>query len=396
MAAERPTWITLQQAMDLLGVSRSTIDRWRRNKQLPYIKIGKEVFFEPGRIMEWTRQFASAGPEKPSASPEPVTVGIGYQSKTALMWSPILIRALNLFDNELAKLRYRHPVRVEWYDADNGLELVEGMIAGRVNIASLGDYPIVVSQTIGSLLPSFRAVLLAFDGKSPGGRGISIALSPGVQIRRFADLSAVTVSTVVHSSAGYRLHKLIEESGASDWKVVHQEMGESWNGIVGRKIGASVMWEPYISLARYLGAGQLFYAEGIGEDYLTGVVAEGHWAERNSDIVCAYVKAHLKAHRWLRERPLESATIVARTTGLPLDVVLDIIRNVRWDAVPYNRDMDTLRRIAVHPVPFSSVQSLYAKDEKHFDYLHDAVHALGLPPISSDLLRGDWVEEATY
>ncbi|GIQ64021.1 hypothetical protein PACILC2_25890 [Paenibacillus cisolokensis] len=31
-----------------------------------------------------------------------------------------------------------------------------------------------------------------------------------------------------------------------------------------------------------------------------------------------------------------------------------------------------------------------------FDHARNAVHALGLPPISSDLLRGDWVEEATY
>ena len=42
MSIQRFNFISLQEAIDLLGVSRSTFDRWRKLKQLPFVKIGKE------------------------------------------------------------------------------------------------------------------------------------------------------------------------------------------------------------------------------------------------------------------------------------------------------------------------------------------------------------------
>ncbi|WP_040714376.1 helix-turn-helix domain-containing protein, partial [Paenibacillus curdlanolyticus] len=299
-------YVTLQQAMDMLGVSRSTIDRWRRNKRLPYVQIGKEIMIDPVHLDEWIRAHAIVRTPGTPAFCErnaPITVTIGYQSATAHMWSPLLIRGLKLFEQELAALRLPLAVQVEWRDAASGLSLVEAMIGGHVQIASLGDYPIMMSQRLSRMLPDFDAVLLAFDGKTAGGRGISVAVASDKTETR-EELPFERIATVPHSSAGCRLNRLMRASGRSNLRVEHCTMKESWDGLVDRKIEASVMWEPYISLAQYVGAGSVLFEEGIGEDYLTGVVASTQWARSNEDIVIAYLKAHLRAHQYMRDNPI--------------------------------------------------------------------------------------------
>ena len=51
--------LTLQEAMNIFGISRATIDRWRQNKQLPFIKIGKEVFIEAGQLESWIQSYST-------------------------------------------------------------------------------------------------------------------------------------------------------------------------------------------------------------------------------------------------------------------------------------------------------------------------------------------------
>ena len=233
--------IHLQEALDLLGVSRSTLDRWRSSKGLPFVKIGKEVLFDRSALLEWMRGFSQSS--TPSRSPDPsfyhdghggfglcparssvnpeftsqsggerhMTIKIGYQIGTAHMWTPVLMRELGLFEEELRNLHHRRNYRVQWMNAANGLELVEGMIAGTVDLASLGDYPLVVSQQLSMLLPQFRAVLLAFDGKTANGAGISVVVPK--DNNRSSRILAINdhhaVSTVQDSSASCRLHKLL-------------------------------------------------------------------------------------------------------------------------------------------------------------------------------------------
>lgn len=407
MSVQRFNLISLHEAVDLLGVSRSTFDRWRKLKQLPYVKIGKEILIDKEELEKWVRDHASsashavfaAGVASISAPQEQQVITIGYQSGTAHMWTSLLMKELGWLEEELALAHSGRTVRVEWFDAANGTVLLQGLIGGSVQIASLGDYPIVLSQSLRQTLPAFRPVLLAFDGKAPHGKGISLVIRKGLDIHDMSEICGWTLATVAQSSAGRRLSKLLQSLGSFEYHVVHKEMDESLSAIMKRQLAGSVMWEPYISLARHQRMGQIYFEEGMGEDYLTGVVAEENWVQHHQAETVAYLKAHLRVHGYMRKHPQAAAELVARVKRIPLNLAARIISEVRWDAAFYQKDMKALQLLhqensdsnaIAMPSSFSHAISF------KIHYLQEAVRALRLPPLGSELLEGEWADEQLY
>ncbi|HTG70474.1 MAG TPA: helix-turn-helix domain-containing protein [Candidatus Udaeobacter sp.] len=385
--------LTLQEAMNVFGVSRATIDRWRHNKQLPFIKIGKEVFIDAKQLETWIRSYSTSVKTDTGHERKTLRVAIGYQSGTAHMWSPLIIKYVGLFEEELRRFYPDHLLDIDWHNGSNGLELVEGLVTGKLNIASLGDYPITISGNLSKILPSFQSVLLAFDGKTPNGKGISVVVHPSSSIESLSDLSNATISTVAHSSAGYRLHQLLSSLGHYEAPIIHRDMGDCLDGIRERRVGASVMWEPYLSLLKESGSGKILHEEGLGTDYLTGVVADERWARDNETIVIAYLKAHLRAHHMIRNEFDKVVTIIHLATGFSIPVIHRVLSGVRWDAAIYARDLQTLEHL-------ESPGSASFTDDKgisiRMNYLQSAFEQLRLPLLPDAPIKGAWSSEFVY
>jgi NitT/TauT family transport system substrate-binding protein len=184
--------------------------------------------------------------------------------------------------------------------------------------------------------------------------------------------------------------------GMDNRQIVHRQMGECLNGIVERSVGASVMWEPYLSWAQSLGAGIPLFDGGMGADYLTGLIADERWAQQHESIVIAYLKAHLRAHEFIRSEPLQAALLVSQASGFPGQIVAQAMSKVRWDASLYSRDLQTLRQIEpdelFKPTGMSSVDVPISVNKQ---YLQVAAEALKLPMLP-DLLPGEWSSEVIY
>ncbi|WP_171682708.1 helix-turn-helix domain-containing protein [Paenibacillus planticolens] len=326
MSLQRFNLISLHEAVDLLGISRSTFDRWRKLKQLPYVKIGKEILIDKAELEKWVRDHAS-GSKKAAFAADTASIRapqdhqaitVGYQSGTAHMWTSLLMKELGWFEDELASSMPGRTVRVDWFDAASGTVLLQGLVGGSIQIASLGEYPIVLSQSLRRMLPAFRPILLAFDGKA---------------------------------------------------SVCSQETG------------------------------QVYFQKGMGEDDLTGIMAEENWVKRHQEDTVAYLKAHVRVHAYMRNHPLAAAERIARAKGIPTEITARILAEIRWDAAFYEKDMRALQLLeqgnkyanaTVTAPPFSN-EVLY---ESH--YLQEAVKALKLPRLSSDLLEGEWADEQLY
>ncbi|WNR43648.1 helix-turn-helix domain-containing protein [Paenibacillus roseipurpureus] len=406
MSIEQFNLISMQEALDLLGVSRSTFDRWRKWKQLPFMKIGKEILIDKGELEKWVRHHA-VSLEKPalvlggatsmmSTQERAATITVGYQSGTAHMWTSLIMKELGWFEEELASIPARRAIQVNWFDGAGGTVLVQGILGGSVQIASLGDYPITICNSMRQMFPGFSPVMLAFDGKTSGGQGISLVVRKELEIKDVSEICNWSLASAPQTSAGRRLSKLLRSLGGNDHRVVHQGMDESMAGIVKRKIAGSAMWEPYISLAKHNGIGQVLFQEGLGEDYLTGVVADEQWALNHEAETVAYLKAHLRVHRFIREDTEAAANLISRIKGIPADVAGQILSRVRWDASFYEKDLQTLVHLQEEDQIGQTGASKPPEIHTNCSYLIQAAKALGLPPLSRTPLQQGWSIEQLY
>ncbi|MGO4547235.1 helix-turn-helix domain-containing protein [Paenibacillus sp. 2TAB23] len=400
MMNDRLNLLSLQEAMDLLGISRATIDRWRKDKQLPHIKIGKEVWIDEQQLQGWIKQHGVSEPQNHAAEaivPDDTTITIGYQSGAALLWSPLIIKQLGLFEEELKRMNPTKRYQVRYVNAPNGMELVEELIAGRVHIASVGDYPIIASRALSQILPRFQPQVIAFDGKTGSGGGISLVVPTGGKVDHIEALSSLSISTVGNSSSSYRLKEWMKTYGLHSEPIVHRGMGDCLNGIIEGHVGASMLWEPYLSWVQSIGAGVPLLSEGIGGDYLTGLVTDGNWSRGNQTIVIAYLKAHLRAHEFIRNDQQRAAELIHKASGFPLPLVASVLTQIRWDASIYSRDLQTLNR-------FNEGQSDWLSAHKKNNgglefnklYLQEAVEALKLPILTDSPLPGEWSIDNFY
>ncbi|WP_138754299.1 helix-turn-helix domain-containing protein [Paenibacillus sinopodophylli] len=405
MLDKRLNLLSIHEAMDMLGVSRSTFDRWRKQKHLPYTKLGKEVLVDPIELESWIKHHSTGIPQRAAAMESKIAAGeqhsgtitIGYQSSYAHVWTAAIMKELGWFEEEIFRVNPERAKDVRWVDAANGPELVKGMIGGHVQIASMGDYPIALSSSLARLLPSFQSILIAFDGKSRRGSGISLVVRKGIHIREVSDISKLKMRTVAQSSSGYRLTKLLIAAGGNPNHILHQDMDVTMAGIVQRNVECSMLVEPYLSLVQYHGTGQVLFQEELGEDYLTGVIAEESWARGNREIVVAYLKAHLRVHQFLRKEPAEAAKIMAKMKGIPADLTARVMKKVRWDAALYKKDIHTLTLLKQENMRLEGGLFVHHADIRYdAEFLDEAIEALHLPLPNAALLTGDWESEQVY
>ncbi|MFF2885862.1 helix-turn-helix domain-containing protein [Paenibacillus sp. NPDC057967] len=418
MSLQQFNLLTLHEAMDLLGISRSTFDRWRRHKQLPFRKIGKEIWIDKNELETWIHRHATIlhnaamlqesvknmpsrhqeiqdsedDPNKSlgSAADTPIIVNVGYQSRSAQIWTSLVMKELGWFEEELSRTLPGRTVKVQWSDAPNGPELVQGMIGGHIHIASLGDYPIALCSSLGQVLPSFRPVLLACDGKTQGGQGIALVIRNDIELRTTSHIESLSISAVAQSSSGGRMANILRTFGIEDSQVLHKELDDSITAMMRQELSGSVLNEPYISLAKHHGIGRVLAQEEPGDDFLTGIVVDEAWASRYPAVIVAYLKAHLRVHQFVRSSPLRAASIISRRQGIPAEVAASIVASVRWDSALYDKELTSLNRLNREQSRSNGWLTAGHGIQYRFEYLYEAMEALRLPVPGTALLHEDW------
>lgn len=394
--------LTLQEAMDLLQISRSTINRWRREKGLPFIKIGRDVFIDKDQLLFWIDNHIQAQYQSnPENKQSTETITIGYQSMNAHLWSSLVIKELHLFEKELLELKPARPIRVRWRNL-HGPSQLEEMAAGKINIASIGDYPLINAYKLNSLFPSFQARLLAFDGKNANGEGISLVIPRKSEIRTIEQLSNRKISTFLHSSAWHRLFKTFSDVVSVQPQIISQDSEKSFDDILNKHVDACTMVEPYLSMIQHYQLGKSIKLDGCEDDYLTGIVSDEKWVVDNEDIVVAYLKAHLRAHQLIRNNPLQVSKIISQYTDFPIEVVSHVLSRIRWDAAIYRRDLQTLGDIGKTHSPAhhglhnhfdaKSLQNFFVNDS----YLIMAAKQMKLPQLFHSIFDEEWIPNPVY
>jgi NitT/TauT family transport system substrate-binding protein len=260
------------------------------------------------------------------AGAEPVVVG--YQSKTInTVTAGTLLRAHGFFEQRLAELGRQTGKKyaVTWQDYDTGAPITAQMMAGKIDIGSMGDYPLLINGARGQQSPETRTKLVSITGYNLRGALNTVVVGPKSTIRSLRDLRGKVISTSAGSAGHGLLVQALRKEGldpAKDVKIENQQPPVGASALQSGNLAALSQFVAWPGLLVHQNNATVLYDGGeLGVPTLHGTVVREKYATAHRDVVTAFLQAQLDANRLLWSKPLEAAETVAQATGLPPEVV---------------------------------------------------------------------------
>lgn len=251
----------------------------------------------------------AAGP----VSTEKLTLRVGYQPLTPT-WGISIIYQAKLWK------KYLPNVEVERFEAMSGMPLVNNLLAGKQDIAYMGDMPVIVLASKAQLL---QTKFVSVTDADEGGASV-IYVAKNSPIKSVKDLNGKKVS-VPFGGYTHRFAEVVEEQERIKFDFVGQSPEVGLTALQAGRVDAYIPWPPYGPLAVYQGFGRpLVDGTKYKFDALRGAVVSKEFAEKHPEVLIGWLRAELDAHKIMRERPDYAAKLIFeewKSFNIPLEVI---------------------------------------------------------------------------
>lgn len=262
-----------------------------------------------------------------SARAETISLGIGTQDTTTNTVSTgIVIRKLNLLQKYLPKTgRYAGTtIDVSWQNFSSGPPVTNGMMADKLQIGAMGDYPLIVNGFTFKSNPESQSQLIAVAAYNLSGSGNGIVVNKASPYYTLKDLQGKVVSVPFGSAAHGMVLKAMQDNGLDQtfFRLVSQSPEVGSTNLQEQKIDAHADFVPFPELLPFRGFARKIY-DGVQTNLPTwhGVVVRTDFAKKYPEIVEAYLDAVLDANAWIKADPKRAAEKIAEWTGTDKEVV---------------------------------------------------------------------------
>ncbi|GAA4092948.1 ABC transporter substrate-binding protein [Nocardioides kongjuensis] len=250
------------------------------------------------------------------------TIVIGYQSKTInTVTAGTLLRERGYFEERLRKID--PDLRVEWQDYDTGAPITAQMVAGKIDIGSMGDYPLLINGSRAGTGEDGTS-MVAVTGYNPHGALNGVVVGADSKVRTLEDLAGGEVSASVGSAGHGTLVQAIEQAGLAPdaIKVENQDPAVGASSLQGGSVDAVSQFVAWPGLLAFRDDARLVYDGGrLDLPTLHGTVVRNQFESEHPEVVQAFLAAQADATDYLHQHPVEAAELVAEATGLPVEVV---------------------------------------------------------------------------
>ncbi|MDV7352257.1 ABC transporter substrate-binding protein [Rhodococcus sp. NPDC019627] len=263
-----------------------------------------------------------------AGSDDAVPVVIGYQSKTInTVTAGTLLRAQGYLEQRLQELTEETGTKysVEWQDYDTGAPITAQMVAEKIDIGSMGDYPMLINGSRTQANPRSKTEIVSVTGYNPEGALNMVVVPPNSPATTLADLAGRKVSASVGSAGHGTLVRALDRAGidpSTGVEVLNQQPPVGSSALESGQVEALSQFVAWPGLLVFQDKAKLLYdGAELNTPTLHGVVVREAYADEHPEVVDAFLRAQLDATHFIRTEPLEAARIVAEDSGLPQEVV---------------------------------------------------------------------------
>ncbi|WP_437338035.1 ABC transporter substrate-binding protein [Sorangium sp. So ce394] len=255
-----------------------------------------------------------------------IRIAIGTQDTTInCATGGLLIRELKLLEKHLPRDgKYKDvSYEIEWKDFTSGPPLTTEMVAGKLDIGAMADFPGVLNGVAHQKQGSRSLYIATLSGSALGsGNGIVVPIDSPAQ--GLKDLKGKQISVPFGSSAHGMLLRAIRDLGwdpDKDVTLVSQSPEVGGSSLKAKKIDAHADFVPFAELFPFRGFARKIY-DGASVEVPTahGVLVRAAYAEEHPEIVVAFLKAALEADRLFAEEPEKYSELIEKVTGVDAEV----------------------------------------------------------------------------
>lgn len=262
-----------------------------------------------------------------SAHAENIRIAIGTQDTTInCATGGLLIRELNLLPKYLPKTgKYKDAnYDIIWKNFTSGAPLTSEMVAGRLDIGAMADFP-AVNNNVAFKKTGKESIFLSVLSGSTTGSGNGIVVPLDSEVNSIQDLKGKTISVPFASTAHGLLLRAIAAQGwdpKKDVKIIAQAPEVAGPALKSNKVDAHADFVPFAELFPYQGFARKIY-DGAQAKTPTfhGSLASKSYAQQYPEIIQAYLRATIEADQLIRKEPEKYSELIAAKTGIPAEVV---------------------------------------------------------------------------
>jgi NitT/TauT family transport system substrate-binding protein len=260
-----------------------------------------------------------------AAAQSVIKIGIGTQNTTTnTVTGGIVIRQLQLLEKYLPKSGKYAGVSYEldWQNATSGPPIINGMMANRIHIGMMGDYPLLVAGATGQQTKN-ETQLVAIIAYNQFGAGNGVVVHKDSPYYELADLKGKNVSVPFGSAAHGMMLQAMQTRGWPDnfWTLVSQSPEVGTTNLQEKRIDAHGDFVPFAELLPFRGfARKIFDGAETKVPTFHGVVIRKDFGEKYPEIVVAYIKALMEANDWVRKDPKTAMEKIEEWTKIEKEV----------------------------------------------------------------------------
>ena len=240
--------------------------------------------------------------------------------------------------------KYLPNVDVEWFFGLWSVHLINNWIAGKLEIAYLGNMPAVMLQAkVGNTKWVGVAVY-------PHGDVGAIFVPKDSKIKSVKELDGATVATGVGSSHHRILEEIAKQEGIK-FNIVSQNPEVAVGNLEVGKLQAFCYWPPYIELCREKGIGKCLEPCNANkyEPYVNAIwplLVSERFAKKHPKIVRGLVKADNDLHDFMVNHPDEAAEIVFKEleSKIPIESLKRSLARYKYSNALTDEHIEVMQR----------------------------------------------------